>query len=387
MLTVNYTDKTTAEIPFTAKGVTYSEVDTSVAGSKTITLKYGNKKTTCSINVVKAGGTVTFKMNYQGGEDLKVKVAEGRAVVRPSENPQRTGYTFFNWYTDEKCNVEYNFAANQVINKDIEIYASWKSDSDFVVTYDYNYYGKKVNAFSQIVANGSAARPIAEPQRTEFTFAGWFKDEGLTQQYTDGAPITADTTLRAKWTRNNPGVKEWTFEAENTDLSGKVGPGFSGEAIADGMIVPDSGNALGASNGKFVSYLYDKGLSLEFYVASSEKVTDATLKVSATLDADLAVGSLTLTSDDYQVLVNGVAQDFDTFTVTKESFSEKIVISGITLNEGANLIRLVTNNDRNPLGGSGGTYRGSAPVIDCIRITSSSVLTWDENYGLPAYTD
>ena len=77
---------------------------------------------------------------------------------------------------------------------------------------------------------------------------------------------------------------------------------------------------------------------------------------------------------------------FDDFTVVKgEKFSDKIVIKGVSLNEGYNFIQLLTNNDRHPWGNPGeGTYQGTAPVIDCIKITSESVLTWDENYGLPA---
>lgn len=51
---------------------------------------------------------------------------------------------------------------------------------------------------------------------------------------------------------------------------------MSGSASGASMIVNDATN-LDASNGKYVSYLYKKGLSLDFYLASSEAVSDAVL--------------------------------------------------------------------------------------------------------------
>lgn len=155
------------------------------------------------------------------------------------------------------------------------------------------------------------------------------------------------------------------------------------------MIVADVSGAdnQGASGGRFVSSLYKKGLGLEFYIASSDAVENATITVSVAYDSSLEKpGSLTFTSDEYQVIVNGTPMEFDDFTVVKgQKFSDKIVIEGVSLKEGANFIQLLTNNDRHPWNSPGeGTYQASAPVIDCIKITTSSVLMWDENYGLPA---
>ena len=387
VLTVNYTDRTSEEVAFTAGGVTFSGADTSAVGSKTITVSYGGKKATFTINVIAVAGVVTFDMNYDGAQNLTVKVGEGRTVAKP-EDPERKGYDFFDWYADEACTVAYRFGEN-VIDGDVTIYASWKGSNDCVVTYDLNYYGVAVNKFAQIVSSGAAARPIAQPERAEFTFGGWFTDEALTNEYKAGDVITSDTVIRAKWNRANPARKTYVFEAENTDLTGKVGPGFSGESLGADMIVTDVSGAgnLGSSGGRYVSSLYKKGLGLEFYIASSEAVSDAEIAVSVAYDNALdKPGTLTFNCDEYQVIVNGTPMRFDDFTVVKgEKFSDKIVIKGVSLNEGYNFIQLLTNNDRHPWGNPGeGTYQGTAPVIDCIKITSESVLIWDENYGLPA---
>ncbi|HIR39066.1 MAG TPA: InlB B-repeat-containing protein [Candidatus Coproplasma stercoripullorum] len=387
VLTVNYTDRTSEEISFTDKRVTFAGADTSTTGSKSVTVTYGGKRATFTINVIAVAGVVTFESNCAEVEDMLVKVGEGRMVERPVD-PERPGYEFFDWYADEACTVAYRFGEEEIAT-DITLYAAWKGADDCVVTYDLNYYGVKVTEFSQIVASGEAARAIDEPERAEFAFEGWFTDEGLTAEYSAGAPITGDTVLRAKWRRTSPGTKTYTFEAENTDLTGKVGPGFSGESLGADMIVADvsgEGNQ-GASGGRFVSSLYKKGLGLEFYIASSEAVDNATVSVSVAYDSSLEKpGSLTFSCEEYQVIVNGTPMEFDDFTVVKgEKFSDKIVIEGVSLKEGANFIQLLTNNDRHPWGEPGqGTYQGSAPVIDCIKITTSSVLIWDENHGLPA---
>lgn len=386
VLTVNYTDRTSDEISFSAEGVTFSNVDTSSSGSKTISVSYGGKKANFTINVIAVAGIVTFDMNYDVGKNLEVKVGEGRTIARP-EDPERPDYDFFDWYADKECTVAYKFG-KEPVTQDVTIYAAWKGQNDFVVTYDLNYYGIATSKYAQIVSSGQAARPITQPERAEFTFGGWFVDEQLTNEYTPGEAITADTVLRAKWNRVSYGSKTYTFEAENTDLTGKVGPGFSGESLGADMIVTEVGgdSDLGASGGRYVSSLYKKGLGLEFYIASSEAVTDAEISVSVAYDNALEKpGSLTFNCDEYQVLVNGKPMQFDDFTVVKgEKFSDKIVIKGVSLDEGYNFIQLLTNNDRHPWGNPGeGTYQGSAPVVDCIKITTTAVLMWDENYGLP----
>lgn len=387
VLVVNYTDRTSEEIPFTDERVTFTGVDTSSEGSKYVSVSYGGKRATFSINVIAVAGVVTFEMNCPEVEDVKLKVGEGRMVERPAD-PVRAGYGFFDWYADESCTIAYRFGED-VITEDITIYAEWKGEGDFEVTYDLNYYGVKVTEYSQVVSRGEAARAIADPERAEFAFKGWYTDEALISEYKEGDPVTADTVLRAKWERVAPGTKTYTFEAENTDLTGKVGPGFSGESLGADMIVADVSGAdnQGASGGRFVSSLYKKGLGLEFYIASSDAVENATITVSVAYDSSLEKpGSLTFTSDEYQVIVNGTPMEFDDFTVVKgQKFSDKIVIEGVSLKEGANFIQLLTNNDRHPWNSPGeGTYQASAPVIDCIKITTSSVLMWDENYGLPA---
>ena len=59
--------------------------------------------------------------------------------------------------------------------------------------------GSKVDF--QTTADGKLVKP-ADPTRDGYTFGGWYTDEACTQAYDFIAPVTADLTLYAKWTKN-----------------------------------------------------------------------------------------------------------------------------------------------------------------------------------------
>ena len=55
----------------------------------------------------------------------------------------------------------------------------------------------------------------------------------------------------------------------------------------------------------------------------------------------------------------------------------------VSLKEGYNCIQLITCNNMNPAGEGQGTFAGTAPMVDCIKLNTTAVLTWDETMGLP----
>lgn len=56
---------------------------------------------------------------------------------------------------------------------------------------------------SQTITSGQVVSRPTDPTRDGFTFNGWFADLGLTTAYVWSTPITANTTIYAKWTSNN----------------------------------------------------------------------------------------------------------------------------------------------------------------------------------------
>lgn len=315
VLLVTYRDKTTAEIPMTDENVKLPNVKTNTPGRKAVKVTYGGKNVTFYINVAEKGAEVTFELNYDGAPEAQKEAArQGKGVEAP-ENPVRDGYTFDAWYTDAACTVLYDFA--QVVEQPMTLYANWLADDAvyYPVTYSLNYYGVLPDGYVQQVKSGETARMLSLALvRDEFEFIGWYADAACTVPYVQENAIEGETTIYAGWKSLKMGAETYTFEAEQTSLLGKEGPGMSGSASGASMIVNDATN-LDASNGKYVSYLYKKGLSLDFYLASSEAVSDAvlTLRVAAEMD------NISLSPDNYTIEVNGQPVMFDAIALEKRS--------------------------------------------------------------------
>lgn len=374
VIMVTYDDDTTEDIALTASGVTCTEPDMSKPGNKTITVTYGGERERFTISVINQGFKLTLDMNYEGGVDEVIDVNKGDEADEP-EAPERSGYTFYAWYIDEECTMEYDFETP--VNADTTIYACWKQDGAtyYEATYDLNYYGVAPQTYTQIVKQGESVKDLVfTPERAEYEFEGWFTDAACTTAFTDKA-IGADTVIYAGWTKTKTQASTYVFEAEDTDLTGKSGPGFSGTAQEEGMIVTNA-----TANGeKAVSYLYQRNLTLDFYIASGEAVSDATVVISIAAELD----NINFNSDEFQILINGEAASYTAVSlVNDKTFRDGITITGVSLEEGANLIQLKVNNAKRPLGDAS-TYAATAPMVDCIKITTSAVLSWDANYGLP----
>ena len=87
----------------------------------------------------------------------------------------------------------------------------------------------------------------------------------------------------------------------------------------------------------------------------------------------------TLTPENYQIKVNGTALDFNDITFNNiqktNRFMDYTIATGVSLKQGENTIELVCNNDQS----MGGTTLGTAPIVDCIKITTTASLTWEPN--------
>ncbi|GHV80900.1 hypothetical protein AGMMS49944_26910 [Spirochaetia bacterium] len=147
-------------------------------------------------NNPKVSFQVTFVSN--GGSAVPaVSVESGSTVTKPAD-PSRPGYTFDDWYKEAGYTNRWNFTTDTVTAA-TTLYAKWTIVSgNFEVTFD-SKGGSAVSAVS--VANNSTVTKPADPTRTGYTFAGWYKEAGYTNQWnftTD--TVTAATTLYAKWT-------------------------------------------------------------------------------------------------------------------------------------------------------------------------------------------
>ncbi len=386
IILVKMKDGTTKEIPMTDSEIEYSTTEASSIGNKSITIFYGDERTNIRFTVDEQGYVVTYNLNYEGAPESETTNVSLNETVEKIEDPTRDGYTFYNWYTDQLCTVEYDF--NTAITQDISLYAMWKQDgSNYnTVSYNMNYYGVVPAEYKQEVIEGATANELAiELVREDYEFAGWYLDENVTIPYDENQTINDDTMVYAKWDKTKIGESTYVFEAELTDLTGKSGPGFSGSSSEKNMIVFNED--VNASENRYISYLYKIGNSIEFYIASDEDASNVTL--IASLSAEMA--DMTITPDNYIIKVNDIPINYDDISFTNVPtstndgaclpFEDYTISANVALKKGANVITFVTSNSDNFVGS--GTILGTAPLVDAIKISTDSVLIWDANFNLP----
>lgn len=109
-------------------------------------------------------------------------------IVPLPEEPVEEGFHFVGWYYDESFTRPYDGAP---IYADTVLYAKMEINT-YTITYDTQ---SDVVVDSTTVSYYGVA-PTPAPERTGYTFVGWFLPDGT--QYTD-QPITQDTTLTAQW--------------------------------------------------------------------------------------------------------------------------------------------------------------------------------------------
>jgi uncharacterized repeat protein (TIGR02543 family) len=128
--------------------------------------------------------TVTFKDH--DGEVLKTQTVEhGDAATAPAD-PTRTGHSFTGWDKD---------------------FTNVTSDLTVTAQYDINTYsvsfesngGDTVSALTGVGYGATITEP-ADPTKTGYTFAGWYKEAGLSNEWDfESDTVASDVTLYAKW--------------------------------------------------------------------------------------------------------------------------------------------------------------------------------------------
>lgn len=326
--------------------------------------------------------TVTFDPNYEGSTLTYATVEIGQAVAQPAD-PDRSGdYLFIGWYTDKNCTDEYNFETK--VTQAFTLYAGWEEVdlSDTVaVNFMYNYEGAPDAGvyYSTRVKLGRRVAQPASPVREGYAFIGWYSNPECTELFSFTSLINEDTVIYAFW------LHEYAFEAEYTDVSGITGRGYSGEFSGTDIILRDQDGSLGASNDFYVSYLYSGGIELTFEIYAEEAVENAVLEIA--LAAEYA--DVILSQSNYTVEVNGNALSYGQIELlgAEQSATKNIPFKrynfamGLTLRQGNNVIKLITDNNDPMTNSSGspiGTMYATAPMVDCLYIYSDVAVTWAE---------
>ena len=292
--------------------------------------------------------TVTFSSN--GGSAVTAQtVASGGTATTPTA-PTKTGSVFGGWYSDSNLTTAFSFST--AITANTTLYAKWTVNPiDYTVTFSSNG-GSAVIA--QTVASGGTATTPTAPTKTGSTFGGWYSDSALTTAFVFTTPITANTTLYAKWsaityavTYNANGATSGTAPANQTKAQGsnltlatnsgilaKTGFSFAGwNTAADGS---------GTTYAEGATYSIDAALTL-YAKWTITDVTGPTLNLSTLVNGAITnnqtlnvSGTVTDTSGVKNLKVNGVS----TNVATDGTFS-----AAVALVNGTNTVTVIATDN------------------------------------------
>ena len=139
--------------------------------------------------------TVTF--DSYGGTPVppKQEVEYGHTATKPAD-PTLKGYTFAFWYLgeDEQNATAYDF--DTPVTENITLTAKWNINK---YTVAFNTDGGTPVPPVQEVEYGLTATEPAAPEKTGYTFDGWYLGD---EKYDFSAAVEQNITLTAKWTQN-----------------------------------------------------------------------------------------------------------------------------------------------------------------------------------------
>ncbi|MBR2166806.1 MAG: InlB B-repeat-containing protein, partial [Paludibacteraceae bacterium] len=162
------------------------------------------------IAITTAGGGgecyyVTYNGNGADGGFTKDEASHPRGsnVTVKTNSFTKTGYTFTGWNTDPDGEDGTAYAEGETISSiagNMTLYAQWIESGS---TYDITYHCNGATSGCPDNATGQVALPdpLATPTKTNYSFGGWYTDEGLSDAAVAGATLDDDADLYAKWTQ------------------------------------------------------------------------------------------------------------------------------------------------------------------------------------------
>lgn len=338
--------------------------------------------------------TVTFNYNYNNAPASTVVSVDYNTTVTAPEEPVRDGYTFLAWYVAADTDNAEQFSFFAPITEDITLYAGWfegDASSLATITYYMNIKGDEQSVYMTTkIQKGKKLSKPADPTYENKRFENWYQDDNCTDRVYFPITVKESMDLYAYW------FELYVYEAEHTyiddnmlgnDWSGE----FRGKEIIKGQNDYQNGAEIGASNGYFIAGMTYNGATITFTIESDKTVENAVLILRLSPDHhDTYLTSEDTSGDpqnDYKtwsVVVNGHNLNYGKLDLTdsygsgaygernKRPFQDYELQVKLTLTEGMNVIKLVTENDEN----YGGTIQADAPLIDCIKIYTDAKLSW-----------
>ena len=356
--------------------------------------------------------TVTFDTNG-GAETYDNQIVEHKGRVTNPGTPTRVDpvkgtYTFLDWRGDGQL---WSFA-NSEVTKNITLVANWLERYAVDVK---DADGAAIGTTTYVDCGAAITKPANPAAPAGKTFYGWANvknggqiwdfDNAFLNKVMDDVelkPIFIDSSYHAH-----------VFEAEECpDFTyNEWGPGgmpgstWSGGQWGTALIDKDfydpttGKNKYGASGdyeygtsrvAGFAHYLYVEGNTLTWELQSDADATNVTLFMRLSAEYGRNYNPLTsevsswVDGDMFPITVNGTKVPYSKVNLRNIDlldtgydyipFQDYFVSASVSLQAGLNTIQMKVDNNYSVNGG--GTISSSAPVVDCIKLYSSSNLTW-----------
>lgn len=141
---------------------------------------------------------VTLNLNYGSSPSVKT-VDYGTELSKVLTEPERTGYAFEGWFTDQKC--ENPVAPDTKVTSDVTLYAKWIEAKRVNLVVNGGTLPSGTPAYINVYEGGQYNLPT--PTWTGCTFQGWYTQEngGTKVSYGDKVPAvdSIPSTLYAQW--------------------------------------------------------------------------------------------------------------------------------------------------------------------------------------------
>ena len=210
-----YYDNTTQLIDATGK-ITSAFTNTKYSAAKTLNAHWTANTYTVTANA--GSGSIPSTTGWTGTGTEATKTVTYDSTYGTLPTPTRTGYTFDGWYTASTGGTEVTSAMAVTTASDHTIYAHWTANT-YIITLDnsdattdgtstlYFRYDDGVyldNSYTNKMT--TSANPITIPQRTGYSFAGYYDNTTqlidatgkITSAFTN-TKYTAAKTLNAHW--------------------------------------------------------------------------------------------------------------------------------------------------------------------------------------------
>ena len=170
--------------------------------------------------------TITFNAN-DGTVTPSSKTFLSGSEIGELPIPERTGYSFGGWYTDDET-YQNEVTETSVFNVTTEIYARWLEN----ITITFNANDGTVIPSSKTFPAGTEIGELPIPEKEGFDFAGWYTDDGTYQNVvTESTVFNTTTVIYAKW--NDQNDVTITFNADGGTVSTSSITFSNGSAIGE----------------------------------------------------------------------------------------------------------------------------------------------------------